>query len=179
LKSPDKDIHIGSVIEQTLKDLGLKKGLGKAKIFFFWQEIVGKEVAQHARPEKLQGNELIIRVTSSSWANELSLLSEEILAKAAKKLGGFYIKKLNFKTGLKPFYKKSDLPREVKYNIKPTASEIRRARALIKFDKELKLREKMVGCAARSLALARARREEGDRKKLMKKEKQQNNSFRS
>jgi hypothetical protein len=169
LKSADKGSHISSVIEQALRELGLKKGLERAKIFFFWQEIVGKEIAQHARPEKLQGSELIIRVTSSSWANELSLLSEEILAKAAKKLGGFYIKKLNFKTGLKPFYKKSDLPREVKYSIKPTASEIKRAHALIKFDKELKLRERMVGCAAKSLALARARGKEGDRKKINEK----------
>jgi hypothetical protein len=176
---PDRAISIGSVIKQTLKNLGLGRGVERAKIFFLWEEIVGREIAQHARPEKLQGSELIIRVTSPSWASELSLLSEEILTKAARKMGGFYIKKLTFKTGLKSFYEGSETTGEVRYNIKPTASEIKKAQGLIKFDKEPTLREKMIGCAAKSLALARARKEESSKGKISEKKGAKNNSFRS
>lgn len=62
-----------------------------------WRTIVGHRVADRAHPVKLENDTLVIRVATSAWAQELSLLSETVLARLAEH--GIEARRLTFRTG--------------------------------------------------------------------------------
>jgi predicted nucleic acid-binding Zn ribbon protein len=45
-----------------------------------WEEAVGTRIANRAQPLRLERGILSVRVATSAWANELSLLADDILA---------------------------------------------------------------------------------------------------
>ncbi len=56
-----------------------------------WERAVGTRIARRAQPERLDKGVLIVRVAHAAWANELSLLAEDIrqqLAAAGAKVDG-------------------------------------------------------------------------------------------
>ncbi|CAN5505315.1 hypothetical protein BH09MYX1_BH09MYX1_46530 [soil metagenome] len=62
-----------------------------------WRTIVGPRVADRAIPVKIEKDMLVIRVATSAWAQELSLLSTTILARL--KEYDIDLKRLTFRTG--------------------------------------------------------------------------------
>lgn len=62
-----------------------------------WKEIVGPRVAERARPHALERGVLLLRVPSSVWAQELSLLSAEILPRLVAR--GYEVRELRFSVG--------------------------------------------------------------------------------
>jgi hypothetical protein len=46
-----------------------------------WVDAVGLRVAERAKPEKLERGVLTVKVATSAWANELSMLSSEVLTR--------------------------------------------------------------------------------------------------
>lgn len=62
-----------------------------------WREAVGPRIADKARPIALERTTLIVKVTTSVWAHELSLLSADVLAKLVER--GFAVKELRFRVG--------------------------------------------------------------------------------
>lgn len=50
-----------------------------------WQDVVGRRIAARSRPESIDRGTLFVTVASSSWAQELSLLSETILERLAER----------------------------------------------------------------------------------------------
>lgn len=71
--------RIGSVVEGALATLGLERVVERHDVFREWPDRVGEEIAQVARPHRIDGDNLIVRVVSSVWLNELSLRQVEIL----------------------------------------------------------------------------------------------------
>lgn len=62
-----------------------------------WREVVGEDVAQHTRGFALRKDrELVIFVDSAAWANQLSLMSEEIRLRLNEHLGEESARTLRF-----------------------------------------------------------------------------------
>lgn len=59
-----------------------------------WRRAVGERLAQKTHPERVTDGVLTVRVPSSTWAQELSLLSEEVLERLAR--AGHELQKLRF-----------------------------------------------------------------------------------
>jgi len=96
-----KDIEdIGSILDSVVEDMGINRKLNTSNIFNHWKEIVGNEIAKRSRPDKLVNLTLYISVTSSTWANELSLMSEDLIEKINSFAGDNVVKKVRFKAGL-------------------------------------------------------------------------------
>ena len=53
-----------------------------------WMEIVGPQMAQHARPVAIQGTTLIVATRSSAWSQQLGFLLEERILGEVKAAGG-------------------------------------------------------------------------------------------
>jgi hypothetical protein len=88
---------LGSVIEST-KALKPPKSAAKTPISVLdWEAAVGSRIAERAEPHRLERGVLTVRVSSASWANELSLLSPEILTQLRER--GFAIDQLRFSVG--------------------------------------------------------------------------------
>ncbi len=91
---------IGSVISAIIKDLSFEEKLETSKIFNKWPEIVGDEIGKKSKPKRLAGDTLYISVVSSTWANELSLMSGQLIEKINSFIGREVVKSLKFKQNI-------------------------------------------------------------------------------
>ena len=64
-----------------------------------WPEAVGEVLNRRTRPEAVRGKTLIVRVDSSAFAHELTLLKGEILARLQRSLGGAVLDDLRTRVG--------------------------------------------------------------------------------
>lgn len=71
--------RVGTVIDKVLARLGVDEVVDRHRVFGEWSERVGPEIARAARPQRLDGDVLIVGVVSPAWMNELSLRRTEIL----------------------------------------------------------------------------------------------------
>jgi len=71
--------EIGGAIEDVLERMGVTEEVERHAVFGEWAERVGREIARVARPHRVDGETLIVKVPSSAWAGELSLRQNDIL----------------------------------------------------------------------------------------------------
>jgi hypothetical protein len=62
-----------------------------------WRDAVGARIAERAVPISLYGASLVLRVASSVWAHELSLLSEDVCSRLRER--GVEVRELRFRVG--------------------------------------------------------------------------------
>ena len=62
-----------------------------------WEGVVGPQVAGVTQVEAVRDGVLFVRVRNSVWANELTLLKEDMLRRLNSKLGGKIISDIHFK----------------------------------------------------------------------------------
>ena len=91
---------IGSIIGSVVDKMELSKKLKISNIFNHWGEIVGPEIAKKSKPRKLVRKTLYVSVTTSTWANELSLMSEKLIEKINFFTGEDVVKTIRFKVDL-------------------------------------------------------------------------------
>ena len=84
-----------------------------------WRQIVGERIAARTEPGAKRGRELTVHVASASWAQELSLLVNEIVVRL--KAAGIHVDTVRFRVkeiaatprdpaARKPIYRKAALP---------------------------------------------------------------------
>ncbi len=62
-----------------------------------WRKAVGPRIADRARPVALERGVLVVKVVTSVWANELSMLAPQLIVKLAER--GLEVKSLRFRVG--------------------------------------------------------------------------------
>lgn len=62
-----------------------------------WRAAVGPRIADRARPIALERGVLVVKVVTSVWANELSMLATPLIGKLVER--GFEVKSLRFRVG--------------------------------------------------------------------------------
>ena len=91
---------ISSVIKSVVSKLNIESKINSSKLFNHWQEIVGSEISKKAKPEKLTRGLLFVSVTTSTWANELSLMSGQLVDKINSYIGKEIVKEIRFRSNL-------------------------------------------------------------------------------
>ena len=91
-------------IRQVLDDWLAKSGMGKrldvSQVVDRWAEVVGPQIAAVTRAEAVNAEgTLWVRVASSAWASELSLMAPRILGKLNQDRRG-QIREIRWLTGL-------------------------------------------------------------------------------
>lgn len=72
---------IGEALQAFLKSAGLAERVGQAAVVAAWPALVGERIAGAAHPESVAADgTLFVRVRSSAWRQELSLMTPEVLA---------------------------------------------------------------------------------------------------
>jgi predicted nucleic acid-binding Zn ribbon protein len=78
---PAKPTRVAEVLEGYLRAAGLAQRIGLAAVVDAWPELVGPRIARAAVAESVGADgTLFVRVPSSAWRQELSLMAPEILA---------------------------------------------------------------------------------------------------
>ena len=114
-----------------------------------WRDAVGARIAERVRPISIFGETLLLRVPSSVWAHEISLLSAELCARL--RVRGVEVRELRFRVGDTP---PPDRPpqRRACRTVPSTSAipdEVRRSLALVEDDG---LRASIARAAAANLA---------------------------
>ncbi|HEY6951512.1 MAG TPA: DUF721 domain-containing protein [Bacteroidota bacterium] len=92
--SQTKDIR--SSIQELIDGLGIKKKLAEYDAVLLWESLVGEHVARAATATKIVNGVLFVKVTSSTWRNELSLRKKEIITTLNTALGDEVVKDMRF-----------------------------------------------------------------------------------
>jgi predicted nucleic acid-binding Zn ribbon protein len=77
---------LGAILERVTREAAPVGTL--ARIQAVWTEVVGPGVAAEAEPAGERDGVLTVRCSSAVWAQELELLSEDLLARLQEALGG-------------------------------------------------------------------------------------------
>jgi len=80
--------------------------LEAAKAFAWWTRSVPPRILENARPVRLSRGVLLVHVSSSVWANELSYLTDDLLARLREHAPTSRVERIRFKVGPLP-----DLPK--------------------------------------------------------------------
>lgn len=92
---------LGDAVEAYFKRAGLKGRIEQASVIPEWPELVGPKIAEVTRPlVVLEGGILVVAVKSSAWAQELQLMSPEILRKLGAR--GKKIRRILWRAGEGP-----------------------------------------------------------------------------
>lgn len=67
------------VLKRAFRRYGIDKQLARYQFVLHWSEIVGAEIAKRAQPECIRNKALVVRVSDSAWAQELSFQKQVIL----------------------------------------------------------------------------------------------------
>ncbi|MDM7461703.1 MAG: DUF721 domain-containing protein [bacterium] len=77
----------GDALQRLLQQLGLDRQFRTYDALAHWSDIVGKQVAQVARPLRLDADTLWVAVKSHAWAQELSFQKHTILQRLNARAG--------------------------------------------------------------------------------------------
>lgn len=75
---------------------------------FTWQQLLGDRIAARSSPDSIRDGVLTIKVVSSVWAQELSLLSTTIIARLAK--AGIAVKSIRCRVAAQEFHSRAPSP---------------------------------------------------------------------
>jgi predicted nucleic acid-binding Zn ribbon protein len=88
-----------TVVEDTLKELGLESRFNEEQVFDAWNSMVSNFIAQNARPVSLQRGVLNIQVLHSTVHYELERMKSQLLAKMQDSFGRNNVKEIRFRLG--------------------------------------------------------------------------------
>lgn len=76
---PFTPIH--EVINRVLKKYRLNGDIDAYRVFSIWNNIVGKKVADHARPVRIKEKVLYVEVDDPLWLAQIKYIKHDILKK--------------------------------------------------------------------------------------------------
>jgi predicted nucleic acid-binding Zn ribbon protein len=85
---------ISGVLSDLVSDRDWDSGLAEGNFFVNWKKIVGDEISEHALPISILENVLTIQSSSTAWATQLQLISNDLLATIQKDATGVLIERL-------------------------------------------------------------------------------------
>mgnify|MGYP003578938436 FL=1 len=75
-------VPVGEALQGYLKRTGLARRVGQAQVIPDWPRLVGSQIAAVTTPESITPDGvLFVRVATSSWMNELQLMTPDIMAR--------------------------------------------------------------------------------------------------
>lgn len=85
---------LSRLVSRIATERGWSSNLAGGSVFSRWAELVGPEVAEHAKPLALKDGELTVQASSTAWATQLRLLQRQLLVLIAKGVGHNVVKRL-------------------------------------------------------------------------------------
>ena len=78
---------LDSTIGRLISEQGWGTDVRVHGVFSRWDQLVGREVAQHCRPEAYGDGRLVVRTDSTAWAIQMRLLAPTVVRRLNEELG--------------------------------------------------------------------------------------------
>ena len=88
--------RVGNIFPEMIKTMKLGNEFKQRMVIHNWQQIVGRDIAAHAKPVKLEFKKLFIRTTHPAWAEQLKYMEYQLKAKINKYAGEKLVQELVF-----------------------------------------------------------------------------------
>ncbi|MGO9341415.1 MAG: DciA family protein [Acidimicrobiales bacterium] len=82
-----RTLELSESLAQLTRQMGTAPPATLGHIFSRWAETVGETVASHVRPDRIDGDALVVTVDSPAWASYLRTHAPELLAKLSGAAG--------------------------------------------------------------------------------------------
>lgn len=82
---------LGQILAQLIRDLGIEKKIRASRLVEQWPEVVGDQIASHARAVTCEGGTLFVEVDSASWRHELLYMKPHIIERLNQAAGDHII----------------------------------------------------------------------------------------
>jgi predicted nucleic acid-binding Zn ribbon protein len=86
---------ISDVLKNLIQEREWQSGIAEGNLFAHWENIVGAEIAEHTEPIAILEGVLTIRTSSTAWATQLNLISNDVLASLQASAPGALVEKLS------------------------------------------------------------------------------------
>jgi predicted nucleic acid-binding Zn ribbon protein len=80
-----------------LREQGWEAQAAVGSVFGRWAEIVGAEMAAHTKPDRLDGDELVVIADSTAWATQLRWLAKDLVRTLNAELGSGTVSKVKIR----------------------------------------------------------------------------------
>lgn len=87
MSKPKIPTKLGSLLSSVVTQKHWQQRLELHQVFLFWDELVGPEIAQHAKPQVIRGDVLWLAVSSSIWMQQLQYEKHQLLGLINARLG--------------------------------------------------------------------------------------------
>ena len=84
---PPEPKSLKSSLDRVARSLGGPDAGSLSGVFGQWADIVGPQLAAHARPVSLSKGVLVVAVTEPAWATQLTYLEGELVGRFREVLG--------------------------------------------------------------------------------------------
>ena len=101
----------GRLASRLVAERGWREPLASASVLGRWAELVGADIAEHAKPISLRDGELTVVASSTAWATQLRTLQRQLLVKIAAGVGPGVVRRLRVSGPAAPSWRKG--PRTV------------------------------------------------------------------
>jgi predicted nucleic acid-binding Zn ribbon protein len=88
---------LGTLLKELFQRRKWQQRLDQHQLFPAWEDIVGAELAVHARPHCIRGKVLWLEVTDSVWMQQLHLQKMTLLALVNERLEGEELQDIRFR----------------------------------------------------------------------------------
>lgn len=89
-------VRLGDAMRRYVTRLDKGNKLAEAVVAEHWTSVAGPHIAEHTDVRGLRGGELLVAVDSSSWATELSAMSEELKHRVNEQIGKDLVTSIRF-----------------------------------------------------------------------------------
>jgi len=163
---------VGEALSSALKRQRLDRRTKQEVAAANWSEVVGEKAAAASTPEGIRDGILFVACKSPTWAQELTLLKDQIIRELNKKVGSKALTDIRFSGSGLPKADQAPAgeeqtrpsPKEIQ-NITLDAAELSRVEKATKGVRDEHLAAKIRGALRSQLQLERWRLEHGSRKR--------------
>lgn len=93
---------MGELLDRQTRRLGGPSSATTSTVFARWEELVGTDIAAHARPVSLQRGILVLAVDQPAWASQLRYMTAELLTRIAEATGGAEVTEIHLRVTGEP-----------------------------------------------------------------------------
>ncbi|MDO5720311.1 MAG: DciA family protein [Actinomycetaceae bacterium] len=94
------------VVREMTKSLGWERRISVASIAARWSEIIGAVNAEHCVVETFDDSILVIRTSSTAWANQMKILLPVVERRISEELGDGVVEKIVIRGPAAPSWKR-------------------------------------------------------------------------